>query len=184
MVNLRNNHNFGFTLIEVMVAISIFSIVVTIGIGSLITVNKAYDQSQVQRAVIDNTSFVLESMAREIRTGQQYTCGTNPAAASNAGSCGTSNKFSFVNFDGDEIWYRLNGTTIEKVINGDVFALTPENVAVEKLWFVIDETTSAGPKQPYVVIHITARGNDSGQSSSIVMQTSVSQRALNTLFNI
>lgn len=114
MFHLRNNQSFGFTLIEVMVAISVFSIVVTIGIGSLITTNKAYQQSQVQRAVIDNTSFVLESMAREIRTGGQYTCGTNPAAANQASSCGTSGKFSFVNFDGDEVWYRLNGTTIEK----------------------------------------------------------------------
>ena len=182
----KKNNNAGFTLIEVMVAVSIFATVVIIGIGSLITVNKAYDQSKAQRVVIDNVSFVLDSMAREIRTGGRYTDDSNPTAPGDFSVASTS-EFSFESYDGEEIWYYLDDSdplfpVIVKSIDGDLFVLTPASIKVQKLRFLIDEGDQANPRQPYVTIQITAEGSDSGQRSSVTMQTSVSQRLLNTAF--
>ena len=57
----------GFTLMEVMVAVSIFAIVVTVGIGSLLTINSTYKKSQADRQAIDGLTFTLESMSRRLR---------------------------------------------------------------------------------------------------------------------
>ena len=65
----RHTTHTGFTLIEVMVAVSIFAIVVTVGIGAILSVNTAYSKSRSQRTALDNISFALETIAREIRVG-------------------------------------------------------------------------------------------------------------------
>ena len=64
----------GFTLVEVMVSVSIFVLITTIGIGALMNINNAYKQSRSQRIAIDSLNFVLDSMSRQIRTGSQYSC--------------------------------------------------------------------------------------------------------------
>jgi len=58
----------GFTLVEVMVSVSIFVLITTIGIGALMNINNAYKQSRSQRIAIDSLNFVLDSMSRQIRT--------------------------------------------------------------------------------------------------------------------
>ncbi|MBP6925824.1 MAG: prepilin-type N-terminal cleavage/methylation domain-containing protein [Candidatus Pacebacteria bacterium] len=187
----RARHVSGFTLIEVMVAVSIFAIVVTVGIGALMTVNKGYRQAQVQRAAIDNISFTMEAMAREIRVGQQYTCGnTTPLPVKF--NC-SDNAFSFVSFDinnntisyevsDDYLTYYLDTTTdaiYQRSGSGNnALRLTSTNVKVSKLAFIVNELDGASPKQPYVSIHITAQAADANQQSDIVLQTSVSQRLL------
>lgn len=70
-----NKYNVGFTLIEIMVSISIFSIVMLIVIGALIMLNDANKKAQAMRAVVDNLNFAMEDMTRSIRTGGEYKCG-------------------------------------------------------------------------------------------------------------
>ncbi len=62
----------GFTLIEVMVSVSIFTIIVTVGIVALLTINNAYRKSQTQRQAIDSLTFMMESMSRRIRTAATW----------------------------------------------------------------------------------------------------------------
>lgn len=185
----------GFTLIEVMVAVSIFAVVITVGIGSMMNVNKGYRQAQLQRKVIDNMSFVMESMVREIRIGGQYTIGPSPADPDNYQNA-SSSQFSFrsydINDDGifdddDDVLYSRsidtatsNGVVQMKIGNGSPVNLTPTNINVTKLHFTLEELDSSGnnPKQPYVNIFISADAGRGGQESSISMQTSVSQRRI------
>ena len=181
---------FGFTLIEVMVAVSIFTIVVTVGIGSLMTVNKGYRQSQLQRTAIDNIAFAMESMAREIRIGTNYTIDgfiTNPLDLENEEAA----KFAFLSFDidnnevideEDEVIYLLSQGTIEMYVNNILVGkLTSEDVTVTGLEFILEEQYGNDSKQPYVTIHISAVASGSNQESSILLQTGVSQRLVNSL---
>ncbi len=188
---------FGFTLIEVMVSVSIFTIVVTVGIGSLMTVNKAYRQSQLQRAAIDNVSFAMESMAREIRIGTRYAIGPTVSGPYDREN-DEAGKFSFRSFDinndnvvgtDDDVMYLWNNPNgygviemyIDGAYNGD---LTSSDVDVTNLVFVLEECYDSSSclsnyKQPYVSIHISAVARGNNQESSIVLQTSVSQREVN-----
>lgn len=169
----------GFTLIEVMVAVSIFAIVITVGIGSLMTVNAGYRQAQLQRKAIDNVAFAMETMAREIRVGGQYTLASSPTAASDIDS-GSDNIFSFVSIDGDDVTYALDtvADAITVTIGNTTSELTSPNVEITSLEFVLEEVYSSA-KQPYVTIYIAARATRSNQETDILLQTSVSQRRVN-----
>ncbi len=77
----KNPHQQGFTLIEAMVAIAIFTIVMVIGISSLLNVNSVNKKSQNLRSIIDNLNYTMEDMSRNFKLGSYYHCvtGTDPA---------------------------------------------------------------------------------------------------------
>ncbi len=64
----------GFTLLEAMVAIAIFTIIMIIGISALLNVNSTNKKSQNQRTIMDNLNFVMEDMARNFKLGSYYHC--------------------------------------------------------------------------------------------------------------
>lgn len=66
----------GFTLVELMVSLSLFIIVVLALIGSLYTVNDASRRVQAMRTVMDNLNFAMEHMSRNIRTSEAIVCGS------------------------------------------------------------------------------------------------------------
>lgn len=62
----------GYTLIELIVSLGVFGIVVTLAAGSYFIVLSANRHAQATSTSIDNFSFVLEKMTRNIRTGYTY----------------------------------------------------------------------------------------------------------------
>lgn len=64
----------GFTLIEVMISIGLFSVIMIVGITAILGVNNTYRKSRTMRSAIDNLSFIMEDMARNIRLGSLYRC--------------------------------------------------------------------------------------------------------------
>ncbi len=64
----------GFTLVEMMIAVGLFTVLMTVGIGAILGVNSTHRKTQTMRAVIDNLSFLMEDMARSIRLGDSYYC--------------------------------------------------------------------------------------------------------------
>src|SRR3989338_8582023 len=69
-------HNKGFSLIEIMVSLAIFSIVVLVATGALLSILNANKKTQALKAVVNNFNFALENMARNIRVGKNYHCDT------------------------------------------------------------------------------------------------------------
>ena len=67
----------GFTLIEMIVSLALFSVVITISVGALLVLIASNRQLQDEQAVLTNLSFALDSMTREIRTGSAYACGSS-----------------------------------------------------------------------------------------------------------
>ena len=74
MINLQNNAKKGFTLIELMIATTLFSIIMLMGVGSLVVSSNSAKSAQKLRVAVDNVNFAMESIARELRTGMYYTC--------------------------------------------------------------------------------------------------------------
>ena len=72
----------GFTLIEMLVSLSLFTVVVTMSVGTLLVLIDANGRAQSMQLIMTNLSFSLDSMTREIRTGTYWYCddasGTNP----------------------------------------------------------------------------------------------------------
>ena len=78
MKNIRNNTkkyihtNSGFTLIEMMVAIALFSVVMLVSIGSLLSLIDASHRAQGIQSVMNNLNVALDGMVRAMRMGQKY----------------------------------------------------------------------------------------------------------------
>jgi len=64
----------GFTLIEMIVSLGVFSVVITIAVGALLVLIATNQQLQAEQSVMTNLSFALDSMTREVRTGTNYYC--------------------------------------------------------------------------------------------------------------
>lgn len=64
----------GFTLIEMIVSLAIFTIVAVVAVGAFLKVIDANKKSQSLKTATNNINFALESMTREMRVGSVYTC--------------------------------------------------------------------------------------------------------------
>jgi prepilin-type N-terminal cleavage/methylation domain-containing protein len=70
----------GFTIIEMMVSLGVFSIVITISVGALLMLVATNEQLQAEQSIMSNLSFAVDSMSREIRTGTHYYCRSENSA--------------------------------------------------------------------------------------------------------
>ena len=67
----------GFTLVEAMISIGLFTVIMIIGIGAILGVSSTNRKTITMRTVVDNLSFVMDDMARSIRLGDSIYCGAN-----------------------------------------------------------------------------------------------------------
>lgn len=74
-IQSRKCNQRGFTLIEMLVSISLFAVVITMSVGTLLVLIDANSRAQSMQLVMTNLSFALDSMTREIRTGTDWYCG-------------------------------------------------------------------------------------------------------------
>lgn len=70
----NHRHNRGFTLVEIMVALSIFSIVALAVVNAFITADRINKKAQAMKTVIDNLHFALSGMAFNLKQGGNYHC--------------------------------------------------------------------------------------------------------------
>lgn len=68
----------GFTLVEALVSLGIFSIVVVSATGVILSVIDSNKKNQAVSSVVNNLNYSIESMIRDIKTGYRYHCGIDP----------------------------------------------------------------------------------------------------------
>jgi prepilin-type N-terminal cleavage/methylation domain-containing protein len=168
----------GFTLVEMMVSVSIFAIIVTVGIGALFSMNRSYTATRTQQAIMDQLNFALESMAREIRTGSSYYCGSGLNLPSSENDCLSSqNSLSFVNVDGEGVAYAISGSgRIVKRVDNERFDITPEEIEIVDLSFRVIGSDNADTTQPTVIMSVAGNSTFRDLTTNFVIQTSVTQR--------
>ncbi len=67
----------GFTIIEMLVSLALFTIVATVATGALLSLIGNNQRLVGEQNAMTTLSFALDSMTREIRTGSEYRCGTS-----------------------------------------------------------------------------------------------------------
>ncbi len=68
------NKNKGFTIIETLVSLTLFTIVVVILGGVIVSVIDINKKNQTISNVVNNLNYSIDSMIRDIKTGYAYTC--------------------------------------------------------------------------------------------------------------
>lgn len=64
----------GFTLIEALVSLGLFSIVVVAATGVILSIISSNKKNQAISSVVNNLNYSIESMVRDIKTGYRYKC--------------------------------------------------------------------------------------------------------------
>lgn len=169
-LNKKNNFgkkNKGFTLIEIIVASSIFVIVMFISVGSILSMVEANRRSQSISSVVSNLNIALESMVRDIRTGNEYRIGNGSPESS----------ITFKNYLGQSTSYFLNENFIAKTVNGETGNITAPEVNVESLRFTA-QGVGSDLIQPIILLQIKGTVGMGKSLSPFTIQTLLVQRVL------
>lgn len=182
----KMNTKKGFTLIEIMVSLSVFIIIMTVSLGSILSILNSSEKSQTKKTAMDNLNFALESMSRTIRFGTNFYCGTtasappNPPEVNDCAAGGTS--FSVRDSNGALIVYSLSGGKIMKSVNnGTANAVTSGEITITRLTFYVFGSSlwPADLIQPRVIMSLSGTvGTKTATRSTFNLETTVSQRKL------
>lgn len=180
-----------------MIAVSLFIIIIMMGMGALLNANLIHQKSQSMRSIIDNLSFVMEDMSRNLRTGYNYSCITGAFTPSNfstpkSGLSCWGIAFEYQNGStsnpNDQWVYYISGGKIFKSVQGpyvqtSFIQLTPDEVVIDTVAssFIVTgaEPPSAGNyQQPFVTIKLVGTITFKNVVTPFSLQTSVSQRQI------
>lgn len=179
----------GFSLIEMMVAVTIFAIVMMIGVGALLSLIDTNRRAQAINTTINNLNAALEGMSRSIRTGIAYHCSSSndilswPGVADCA-SGGTLLAFKRGTESPEEsfVAYRVsNGRLQRKEIPGQSswLNLTADEITIQRFNVWVTGTQSGNGIQPMALILIEGSAPlPGGQVTTFHVQSSITQRIL------
>lgn len=160
----------GFTLIEMIVSLSLFISVMTVAASSMLSIIDANRKSQATNTAVDNLNFVIDDMSRSLRTGKAW-------VVQDSGK-----RISFIpqgKTAANTTAYFLDSSKQIKmqVGSGPEQALTDPNLIVDSLTFFVD----SGPNtQPFMHLLLKAHVSDKAKyRSDVNISTTISQRTLN-----
>ena len=179
----------AFTLIEIVVSVTIFVLMVTAASGLFVSGLKAQRQSLASQQLLDQTSYVLEYMSRALRMAKKelfnhaYSCLTthgnnyeNPA--------GNTSKIRFIkfNYEANQDFchefslqngilqeYKKNLETGEESTQ----PLISADLTIKSLYFNLAGHTQQDDLQPKITTFLDIEGQE---QSGIKIQTTISQR--------
>lgn len=173
---MKKNAHRGFTLIEMIMSVAVFTVVSLIAAGALLALADANRKAQSFKSVVNNLHFAVESIARNLRTGSGYT------STGARGGCesGHVNNISFTSQDDESVSYELSGTQIMRRTNGGApVGMTAPEVVVERFCFLIMGTTARDEEQPRAHMIVGGVMQEKPKlKSRFDIQTFVTQRLL------
>lgn len=197
------SHAKGFSLVELLVSLSIFSTVMTISIGTILVMIDINAKAQAIFTSSTNVAFALDNITREIRTGHHYYCGSGtgytaegPQEVNSTNACvPTTQDPQFIYFtrerDGVRSGYKLSVLNevgyIEQYFNGNWTPITSiEDVDIETFSLRVQGITSHGVNgdvvQPGVDLIIEGKmSNGLEVDTEFSLETHVAQRRLDII---
>lgn len=185
----------GFTLVEMLVSVALFSMVMIVALGALLSMSVAARKAEGINAAVNNLSAAIDSISRSVRTGANYHCGAGGTiAAPQDCSAAPQPFFSYLAYDGSQVTYCLSspGTnscnsstscgaglcTVLRSINGGPYSsLTAPEVNIKFLGFYVIGSTVGDAIQPKLTVLVSGSVPVTATMSSLFnIQTSVAQR--------
>lgn len=203
---LNKNNKRAFTLIEMIVAVGLFSIVMMVALAIILSVVDNNKKVHSVNVVVNNLNFSIDSMVRDIKTGVYYRCGaSNLITISDTSSCGPGAREDIVTLVSTIssliriVQYEfvpVAGTNPGKIVKRSCPAsddgvqvtcngtwtpsdLTSNEIDVTSAKFIINPGV-AGSAQPTVFLQISGTSAiNPTEASDFRIQTLISQRNLN-----
>ncbi|OGF72099.1 hypothetical protein A3E06_00145 [Candidatus Giovannonibacteria bacterium RIFCSPHIGHO2_12_FULL_44_42] len=184
----------GFSLIEMIVAVGIFSVAALIGVTALLSLTVSQRKAIAIQSAYDNMRFGVEVISKDLRTGDIIHCSSSgvltmpqdcPPGVNDADPLHQS--ITFLNSSGQTVRYRLNtcgsvGCIQRSVGGGPDEQLTGDDINIQDLRFFVKGSLPSEDETPpfHSTVTIIARGEaGSGKSKSqFSLETTVIQRTV------
>ena len=176
MITSGNKSQSGFTLIEAVVAASVFVFVVSAVIGVYISTLRLDSRTRAQRAILDNSRFIMDFLSKEVRNGHiDY----------NAAACGgvvtSDTDLCLVNQDNEAEHFYLTGNNLAVAKTAGTANLNSSNVLVTNVRFLVAPTSdplvagSPTNEQPHVTVILDMKTTSDRDPVPIHLQSTFSE---------
>jgi len=169
----------GFTLVELLVAVAIFSLIVGGVVNILSSTFAVQRRSLASQELVGQTSFVAEFMSRALRQAQKEF--SAPTCLSGNGDnyelFDADTRIRFIDRDGDcREFYEDGGKIKERdVLSSTESDLTSADLTVQTLKFYISGESQSDNLQPRATFYMAIEGRDANKPL-IRLQSTISQR--------
>lgn len=181
----------GVTLIEMIVAATVFAIIFAASSGVFVSAIKVQKYNLNQHQLMDQTAYAMEYMSRFLRMAIEDTDGRcTGKTKGNYGISPDGKRIQFRNYHDECLEFFWDDNDNQLKLIGDAFPafpgtpLTSDSYEVTNLEFFIegDNVDMGGNDldslQPRVTIFLEIQGKDVQDKPKIKLQTTVSQRNL------
>ena len=191
----RANVRGGFTIIEVMISMTIFMVLVIVGMGAVLDAISEHKQSENISTTMDNLNFVMEDIARNIRLGSNFDCGpvvsgVAPTPTDCPNPLSASNILSFDDLNGQVLTYTISNPAalvdpnmvLKSVGTAPYQVISPPEVTIDfaKSGFTVRGSLPGDDAQPSVVIRLAGYVTYNNIKSNFAIETTVTPRALDS----
>ncbi len=187
LISLDNKCLTGFTIIEILVAVSLFSLVIVTILTTFSKITAVQFEVSDMQNLQDNARYIFDSISRETRTAVFDSSSSCISAEHVFETNGDNDSLKFLDHYGRCIEYTLTeNDKIIKIIDDDVAGaldIMSEDVEVDEFKIFVRDDILNG-QHPFLTFHIVLQNpnyvNLSGEvdeSKKIRFQSSVSTRA-------
>jgi len=169
----------GYTLIELIVSVAIFSIIMLLATSAYLSLINYSRYARAESILMTNLAYAVDEMSRSIRTGTLYQC-------NGGGDCSGGTSFTFRDDTNTTITYVKDGGALIRCVNHSVgcsastgTAVTDPAITLSSLLFYVRGTGAGDSNQPTVLM--TLKGQAAVQQSAPVsfsFQTSATERLI------
>ena len=168
-----NNTEKGFTLVELMVASLVFSIIVLsisgLFVQTLAQERRAFEAQKIQ----ENGLFILELMSREIRVSQIQNQESTDCSATS---------LTIIHPVNGTVTYTLNAGVLQRTAGGVTTDLSSSDVTFSRLNFCVLGSGVADKQQARVTILASIQNKTGKEILTFNLETGVSSRDESTEF--
>jgi Tfp pilus assembly protein PilW len=137
----KTNFTPGYSIVEIIIYIAVFSVLVTVVMNSFIVLTSFYNQNRTHHDLLENGNSVMERLSREIRKANSVRTGTSTFGT----SPGVLDLENFVDVTTSTyVKFGSNNGTLDLYINNtNIGNLLAPNIEVESLIFRKITTTNS-----------------------------------------
>src|SRR3989344_953060 len=132
----------GFTLLQMIVALGGFAVAALLSASSLLSLTDAQKKAYALQSTYDNLRFALETIAKDVRTGDVFYCGADaddlPPVPTPSDCPSGGPALTYKNASGDAVAYRVFQGRIDKFTGGALSGmLTSGDINITNLTFYV-----------------------------------------------
>jgi prepilin-type N-terminal cleavage/methylation domain-containing protein len=178
MKSRNKDFKLGFTLMEMVVSVGIFSIVSVASLSIYISMLRVSQNTTALTRIQQESQLIMQVLSKKIRTSRvdyDYYGTVNPSGETD---------LVLVDSLGDTYTFALSGKTLTVAVNaGDAKEIPADNVDIDDLVFFINPLTNPysldepPSSQPYVTVVMEISSIKGKGSASLNIQQTIPQRS-------